>query len=132
MHSIIKDLAPLDLAALDQRVRNVSEYRYGIDPQWQKLRPSDVSRLATSKFATSLVGLASFHKSGYVRETATQQLALQRTGEELPFLLIRLNDWVSEVREVATKAVRARLEPSMRSIFSRITNLCFDSAVAAE
>ena len=110
---IISELSPLDLATLDQRVReSYSAYRYYNLQNWQSLRPADIARLAQSKFATSLVGLASSHFSGYVREAAVAELALQRTGKELPFLLIRLNDWVSQVRNVAEQAVHARIEPA--------------------
>ncbi len=98
------------MATLDQRARGYSTYSYYILNNWQSLRPYDVRRLAKSQFATSLVGLASFHSSGYVREAAVRELALQRTGNELPFLLIRLNDWVSQVRDAAAEAVRARRE----------------------
>ncbi|HVU26317.1 MAG TPA: HEAT repeat domain-containing protein [Verrucomicrobiae bacterium] len=113
IHQIISELSPLDLATLDQRVRESwTTYRYYNLQNWQNLRPSDVGRLAQSKFATSLVGLASFHFSGYVREAAVAELALQRTGKELPFLLIRLNDWVSQVRDAAARAVRVRIEPT--------------------
>ena len=110
IHQIVSELPPLDLATLDQRVRGWSAYGYYNVHNWQSLRPSDVSRLAQSKFATSLVGLASFHHSGYVREAAVAALATQRTGKELPFLLIRLNDWVSQVRDSAARAVRERIE----------------------
>jgi HEAT repeat protein len=113
IHQIISELSPLDLATLDQRVReSYSAYRYYSLQNWQNLQPSDIGRLAQSKFATSLVGLASFHFSGYVREAAVAELVSQRTGKELPFLLIRLNDWVSQVRNVAEQAVRARIEPA--------------------
>jgi HEAT repeat protein len=112
IHQIISELRPLDLAALDQRVRGWSAYGYYNLQNWQSLRPADVSRLAQSEFATSLVGLASFHSSGYVREAAVEKLALQRMGKELPFLLIRLNDWVMQVRDTAARAVRARIEPA--------------------
>lgn len=113
IHQIISELSPLDLAALDQRVReSYSAYRYYNLQNWQSLRPSDVGRLAQSKFTTSLVGLASSHFSGYVREAAVAELASQRTGKELPFLLIRLNDWVSQVRNAAEQAVRARIVPA--------------------
>jgi HEAT repeat protein len=112
IHQIISELSPLDLATLDQRVRDSwFGYSYYNLNNWQKLQPSDVGRLAQSKFATSLIGLASFHFSGYVREAAVAELASQRTGKELPFLLIRLNDWVSQVREAVAKEVRARIEP---------------------
>jgi HEAT repeat protein len=113
IHQIISELSPLDLATLDQRVRESwTGYSYYNLNNWQSLSPSEVGRLAQSKFATSLVGLASSHFSGYVREAAVAQLASKRTGEELPFLLIRLNDWVSQVRDVAEQAVRARIEPA--------------------
>jgi len=112
VHKIISELTPLDLAALDQRARGYNAYSYYNFNNWQKLRPSDVGRLAQSPFATSLVGLASFHFSGYVREAAVGELASQRSGAELPFLLVRLNDWVSQVRDAAARAVRARIEPT--------------------
>ncbi len=125
IHKIISDLPPLDLAALDQRVRGYSSYRYYAVQNWHDLRPSDVSRLAQSKFAVSLVGLASFHYSGYVREAAVKELATQCKGKELPFLLIRSNDWVSQVRDIAAKAVRARVEPAYAVHFLANISLVF-------
>jgi hypothetical protein len=44
------------------------------------------------------MALASFHPSGYVREEAIAHLAAVWDGTELPFLLIRVNDWVAPVR----------------------------------
>lgn len=103
---IISELSPLDLAALDQRVRESwMAYRYYNLHNWQSLRPSDVSRLAQSKFATSLVGLTSFHVSGYVREAAVAELTSQRTGKELPFLLINAQvNWKDANRFCASAA----------------------------
>lgn len=110
IHQIISGLPPLELAALDQRVRESwMAYRFYDLNNWQSLRPLDVNRLAESKFATSLLGLASSHSSGYVRETAVRALAAQTSGKELSFLLIRLNDWVAQVRAAAEVAVRERI-----------------------
>ncbi len=126
IHQIISELPPLDLATLDQRVRGSwTGYSYYKLHNWQSLRPSDVGRLTQSKFAVSLVGLASSHHSGYVREAAVEELAAQRTGKELPFLLIRLNDWVSQVRDIAAKAVRARVEPTYAVHFLANISLVF-------
>lgn len=111
VHQLMSELSPLDLAALDQRVRGHDSYGYYVSQDWHNLRPSDVARLARSSFVVSLVGLTSFHYSGYVRQASVEELARQQVGRELPFLLIRLNDWVSQVRDVASTAVRARLEP---------------------
>jgi HEAT repeat protein len=107
IHKIISALLPLNLAALDVDVRRLTYYK-----DWYEFRPSGVKHLAQSKFATSLVGLASFHNSGYVRAAAVKELASLHTGKELPFLLIRLNDWVAEIRDAATQAVRERMEPA--------------------
>ncbi len=108
----ISELSPLDLAELDYRVREWIAFGYQDHHGWGRLRPSVVSRFAKSRSAISLLGLASFHGNGYVREAAVAELASWRTGRELTFLLIRLNDWVSQVREAAETAVRSRVEPS--------------------
>ena len=55
------------------------------------------------------VAIATCHRSGFVREKAVVVLAECHDGMELPFLLVRLNDWVSQVRSVAATAVSARL-----------------------
>jgi HEAT repeat protein len=112
IHQIIAELSPLDLAVLDQRARGYSAYGYFRLHNWENLRRSDVGRLAQSRFATSLVGLSSFHFNGHVREAAVEELASHRSGKELPFLLIRLNDWVSQIRDAAARAVRVRIEPA--------------------
>lgn len=46
-----------------------------------------------------LAGFLTFHPSGYVRETAIKHLSAHTGG--LPYLLLRLNDWVPEVRRCA-------------------------------
>jgi len=125
VHKIISELPPLDLAALDQRVRGYRLYGYYVAQNWHSLRAVDVGRLARSKFAVSLIGLASFHYSGYVREAAVRELAAQRTGQELPFLLIRLNDWVPEVRDIAAEAMSARIEPAYAVHFLANISLVF-------
>jgi len=59
-----------------------------------------------------IYGFASFHPSGFFREKATIGLASIHSGEEIPFLIIRLNDWVEVVREKAKRAIEARISPS--------------------
>ena len=101
VHDIVTTLSPLQLASLDQRVRGWRNYAHYELNNWQHLRPSDVGRLARSPYSASLLGLASFHFNGHVREAAVSELALRTDATELPFLLIRLNDWVPQVRELA-------------------------------
>jgi HEAT repeat protein len=96
-----------------------------VDRRWRKLRPSDLSRFTSSEFAVSLLGLATFHSNGYVREAAVEHLAAHNSGQELPFLLIRLNDWVLPVRDAAATAVDARLRPEYAHHFLRSLQLVF-------
>lgn len=57
----------------------------------------------------SLQLAASCHASGHVRERAVRRLATRQDGRELPFLLVRLNDWVPQVRAVASDALARRI-----------------------
>ena len=87
IHQIIAELSALEFAALDQRMRESwTAYKYYNLNNWQTLSPSDVGCLAESKFATSLVGLASFHFSGYVREAAVRRIRRNAPVKNCPFL----------------------------------------------
>lgn len=59
-----------------------------------------------------IYGFSSFHPSGFFREKATIGLAGLHSGEEIPFLIIRLNDWVEVVREKAKQSIEDRIAPS--------------------
>ena len=69
--------------------------------------------------AAGIMGLLSFHPSGYVREAAVKRLAVQDDGSEVPYLLLRLNDWVPEVREAARLAVLGLLRNGPVAVFTR-------------
>lgn len=53
---------------------------------------------------------ASCARDGFTREAAVRALDKRRDGMELPYLILRLNDWVPQVREAAEAAVRSRVE----------------------
>lgn len=58
---------------------------------------------------TVILGLISFNRSGRVREEAVSQLASRFDGAELPFLILRANDWVGSVQRLAEDALKQRL-----------------------
>lgn len=66
-------------------------------------------QLAPSALMTAL---ASFHASGYLREAALRRLRECTDGSEVPFLILRCNDWVRPVAELAQQALRERLRPA--------------------
>lgn len=67
--------------------------------------------IATLPSDALLTALASFHGSGYVREAAVRRLLDNRDGSEVPFLLLRCNDWVPTIAELAQRGLRDRLQP---------------------
>ncbi|HEX2835641.1 MAG TPA: hypothetical protein VHW00_21690 [Thermoanaerobaculia bacterium] len=63
--------------------------------------------------------ILSCHRSGYIREAAVRRLAQSNELQVLPFLLLRVNDWVPQVCEVAKKAVLARVHDRNANEFVR-------------
>jgi hypothetical protein len=80
---------------------------------WGNLQPADVSRVSAFGAVESCVlGVTSFNANGYIREVAVTRLDALSDGRELPFLVLRLNDWVTPVAERARTAVERRLVPA--------------------
>jgi hypothetical protein len=108
---ILLGLAPTKLLQLSDAFG--WEYGWYVGPAWNNLTPSDVPYLASvyaDNASVSILGVLSFHRSGYVREEAVKRLAQVTNGMELPYLLIRQNDWVAPVSSLAQVAVQSRLE----------------------
>ena len=76
-------------------------------PSWDRMRVDLLEQWVLE--APAVVAIATVHHSGFIREKALVALEECHDGTELPFLLVRLNDWVASVRFVAARAVRARL-----------------------
>ncbi|HLZ00179.1 MAG TPA: hypothetical protein VKT33_14055 [Candidatus Angelobacter sp.] len=103
-------LHPGELPWLDQFMRQRSPYGWSYPSAWAELKPNQLDRLEGlgTEFVFAL-GMASFHFNGYVREQALRRLAAVKNGSEIPLLLLRVNDWVEEVRDTAQRLVRDRL-----------------------
>jgi HEAT repeat protein len=73
--------------------------------------PAIARKLAEVPGAWAALGALSYNRSGYVREAAVHALAKCSDVRAVPFLLLRMNDWVPAVREVAVAAMRRRVRP---------------------
>jgi HEAT repeat protein len=126
VHKVVLGSSTKELARLDCALRQRSPYSGDHFYEWHKASPDQLGLLERFGDASvSLLGMASFHQSGYVREAAIKRLDQITTGAELPFLILRLNDWVSNVRDAAYGAIRARLKPEYCRSF--ITHLALVS-----
>ncbi len=108
---LLEGIPPLEFVYLDEAVREMASY--SSSPLGTKsLKAGDLGQIdLEERHLPGLLGLTSSHPDGHVREETLRALALRRGGAELPFLLLRLNDWVREIRAVARQAVRDRLRP---------------------
>lgn len=86
--------------------------QWSAETGWHALSSTDISRLGGLPDGWAALGLASWHPSGYVREAAVHALARRsdKGKYEIPFLLLRLNDWVPEVRRAAQDSFAARVD----------------------
>ncbi len=94
---------PHRLPGLDEELRWWPGYLRELDAgPWRDIGPDDLVRF--ERFGPGGQGLlraASAHWNGFVRQAAVERLAREADGAELPFLLVRLNDWVWQVRSAA-------------------------------
>jgi HEAT repeat protein len=123
LESIFERVEPHLLPGLDESVR--SECYWG----GPLIRPGNrrqhaVQLLSTVPKSVVPIGLISSHGNGYLREAATECLDREiKSGDEIPFLLMRTNDWVVSVRAAAERALESRVTDSNINVFRRHLNL---------
>jgi HEAT repeat protein len=64
------------------------------------------NRNFTKDISVKLIALSSLNHSGYVRQRAIERLAVANHPLAIRFLMIRLGDWVTNVREIAANCIR--------------------------
>ena len=104
----LKGITLEELIELDQSMRGRGEYDYS---SLSAKKPNDLKKLRRFENPISFLGICSFFPNGYVREHALRNLCNFKTGKELRFFLLRLNDWVPQVRIIAKTEVVSRINP---------------------
>jgi HEAT repeat protein len=96
------------------------EFRQGHNPYlgdygyiWDTMPPGQLIHVPHFASDAAICGLFSFHRNGYVRQAAVEALAGIQNGSEIEYLLLRLEDWVEQVRSRAAAALRARVVPEL-------------------
>lgn len=87
--------------------------------RWTSVTRRDVLVLATlaPDDAVELLGAATLNADGYAREEAVKALAKLTHPRAIPYLLLRLGDWVEPVRQAATEALRGLMTPENAGVF---------------
>jgi hypothetical protein len=111
LHDYVQSLNKFELLKLDNLFRERSSLEWSYD--WKNESPENLLTTdMTEEVKLIILGLCSFHPSGYFREKALHLLGQHGSGIELSYLLIRCNDWVADVRDTAKKYVECRLKHS--------------------
>lgn len=98
----------LELSKLDHLFRERTSLDWPYD--WKNESPENLLLPGmTEEEKIIILGLCSLHPNGYFREKALNLLGAYESGKEFPFLIIRCNDWVREVRETARMYIENRL-----------------------
>lgn len=81
------------------------------------IKPEDVSKLQrlTRDDAVEMLGVATLSANGHTREAATNALATLGHPRAVPYLLIRLGDWVPQVRVAAETALHRLMNTGIAS-----------------
>ena len=110
--ALLAQAGPEELIALSERMRSSWFLGDPFGDEWLRLTPRELQKwVGPGEPGILVLRLSSFHANGYVREAAVMRLALLNDGAELPYLLLRLNDWVPQVRAAALDAVVKRVRP---------------------
>lgn len=99
-----------ELAALDRELRDHVPWSAEAG-RWHYMKPAALDALAALPDARTLLQLSMSHPNGHIREAAMRRCATASDGSEVPFLLLRANDWVEPVRTLAEAMLRAKLAP---------------------
>jgi hypothetical protein len=116
--SAIRELLELvsleSLPLLDEMLRR----EWGYLEYWQGIRPESISSLASvSLDDRAFLRLVASHRNGFVRAEALRLLSNDDSREVIPHILLRLTDWVDQVRSAAELHVRNRLHPAWADSF---------------
>jgi HEAT repeat protein len=108
---LVADVPTRTLAAVDEVLRDgFSEY---VGDGWPHIELATLLRFRDVPRAWGVMAVASAHRSGYIREAAVRGLATCGDGRAIRFLVLRLNDWVDQVRAAARAALDAFLKPAL-------------------
>ncbi len=119
---LISIVKPTEFGQLDEACRDDWAYP-ATSSGWSTLKPREVKQFCHLPSSSAVIGVTSFHASGFVRAAAVNELARITDGSELPFILVRLNDWVEVVQESAATAILQKMKPEYAPYFLKYFHL---------
>ncbi len=109
-HSLARVLENLDyhdIVSIDGQMRQTTSMEWSID--WHKKSIEDLFNTKMSVAERrAIIIFASFNPNGFIREKAV--MMMKDYDNTLPFIILRQNDWVIQVRQAASKAFNEKMQ----------------------
>ena len=95
-----------DICKIDIQMRETTSMEWNID--WKTLKIENfITKQMSKDEQRAVLIFSSFNPNGYIREQALKLLVFYE--ETLPYLVLRLNDWVYNVRQTALTMFSKRI-----------------------
>jgi len=107
LKKVLKRLSFDNIIRVDNQMRQTTSVEWSID--WRSLNIEGfLTPQMSAEEIRAVIIFSSFNPNGFIREKAVY--AMKKLEGTLPYILLRGNDWVREVRTAATVAFSYRLE----------------------
>jgi HEAT repeat protein len=118
INDALSNVNKMRLISLDKQFRSRNSIDWSYDWKTENIRSLLLEDIPVEE-QLYVIGLASFHTNGYFREKALRELIRYNNDIVIPFIIIRLNDWVPSIRTVADNyLIRMISEKNFKLIFS--------------
>ncbi len=107
LNNVLKGLDFNDIIRIDTQMRQTTSMEWSINWCEQKIDDFFTSRMNIDECQAVLI-FASFNPNGFIREKAVRRLS--GYDGSLPYIILRQNDWVLQVRQAAHEAFDKRMQ----------------------
>lgn len=107
LSGVLERLDFYDIVRIDEQMRQTTSMEWRID--WRKFKIEDFFTPEMSYTERrAVIVFASFNPNGFIREKAVQ--LMKDYDNTLPYIMLRQNDWVAQVRQAASISFKEKLE----------------------
>ena len=107
LNNVLKSFEFDDIIRIDMQMRQTTSMEWSINWREQKIGNFFTSTMNIEERKSVLI-FASFNANGFIRERAVQMMG-DHDGS-LPYIILRQNDWVLQVRQSASKAFDKKMQ----------------------
>ncbi len=102
----LADMTFDDIVRIDAQMRDKTSMEWSIDWRTYQIEDFFASGMSEAERRAVII-FASLNPNGYIRERAVQRMLDDR--DALPFIILRLNDWALQVRQIAAISFAQRM-----------------------